>query len=400
MLIHYKVDPNRTSNASDSAPMLVIADPELALGLLELGANPNHCNHAGDTALLLATRDATTSTWEWDGNPEHGQHVIHMDPHERGRIVSALLSRGADANVQNKVGIRPLMQVSANDAESIDRLIEQGGGINLEDQSALSPYRLHDAQTHQEIYVKIGPVTWAALHRNDYLGAAWLARSSQLGPEDCGAVYFAAKTGAAKTLTALLDSKAETRLAEEATQRTPLMAAAEKGEVATVRILLDRHAAQVDESTPMKPLSPGAIAYAAMQGRIVAATGGETALMFAAQANSRQVVEELIRHGASVNRRDHTGASALTYARGFRATDVERVLLVNGAKESSTSPPIAPGGGTFCENAARWAQLIAVQAPMSSKVATPLASKPVRVTARCGGSFSSPSLFRSTPSPM
>jgi ankyrin repeat protein len=118
------------------------------------------------------------------------------------------------------------------------------------------------------------------------------------------------------------------------------MAAATQGQLASVRILLDRGVAKVDEATPRTWLAPKDVAANMLYyGVFVASVGGETALMQAAREAHVEIVSELLRHGADVNRKNASGQSALGYARtgrshvGDRAAQTERLLLEHGARE-------------------------------------------------------------------
>ena len=95
----------------------------------------------------------------------------------------------------------------------------------------------------------------------------------------------------------------------EVTGRTPLMQAAEAGEVATVRSLLD-----------------GGADIGAADSR------GWTALMYAAWAGRGDVVKLLLAKGAPVDRRDSFGATPLLRASGNGHPETATILLGAGAE--------------------------------------------------------------------
>jgi ankyrin repeat protein len=138
------------------------------------------------------------------------------------------------------------------------------------------------------------------LQYNDYLANALLEQRASIAPADCGAVYFAAMTGATATLKTLLDRHAEVPLTSRdgILSQTPLQAAARAAQTGTAIMLVERGAANIEEAMPKKPLSAQEIFYFAQYGHVVLATGGETPLIIAKQTDHLDTVEQLIKHGA------------------------------------------------------------------------------------------------------
>jgi ankyrin repeat protein len=91
---------------------------------------------------------------------------------------------------------------------------------------------------------------------------------------------------------------------------TPLISAARAGQQDSVRLLLDRKVAKVNESTSARVAMLGNGHGPSVPGIV----GGQTALMAAAQANRAAVVSELLARGASLSKKDHQGRTALDYA--------------------------------------------------------------------------------------
>jgi len=328
LLIEHHVDPNQTpaGRANYSALILLLGEPSLAMALLDLGADPNWHDSEGNTPLHLVTRTMRSA------------QALALDPQDRARLVAALLAHGADPNALNAFGATPLRQLSADETPSIELLFKAGAQLRLQEKDLL--YRAFDPSTKNSTELKFGPVVWATLQGNDALASGVLARQDRLDADDCAAVYFAARSGAPGTLTALLDRGAETHLVSTDTGLTPLMAAATQGQLASVRILLDRGVAKVDEATSRTWLAPKDVAANMFYyGVFVTSVGGETALMQAAREAHVEIVSELLRHGADVNRKNASGQSALGYARtgrshvGDRAAQTERLLLEHGARE-------------------------------------------------------------------
>lgn len=316
LLIRYKVDPNRTINRTNTPLLLLIQDPEFVKALLDLGADPNFVNGEGDTALLLATRVSNRSGGRVDDHlARPGERGF--GPAVRAEVVGLLLQYGADPNARTPRGVTALMQTTDEDARTIELLIAKGATIN--DDVALSEFRGRQAP--------VGEISWALINGNDALAAALLARVGMPGAADCGALYYAAQTGSTRTLSALLDLKIDPGATAAFPGMTPLMQAATRGEAGSIKILLERHAAAVDEATPSRVGAPPlkGSAFFPMAGNV-------TALMMAAASNRREATKELIRHGARLDLRDDFGKTALTYALEANARDTADLLYQSGAR--------------------------------------------------------------------
>lgn len=318
LFIKYKVNPNLVGAGGYSALMLVMHDQELMKGLLELGANTNQQNSEGETPLLVATRlPGQVLRRDNDTHPAN-EIAPGIEPEMRRKSVALLLQYGADPRIANKAGDTPLMQTTADDAASVELLAAKGGTINL------PRYAFYNADG-----TMTGPVSAALAHDNDTLAAILLAREPKIAPEDCGAIYYAAQTGARRTLAALLDRKADVYAAEAPEGKTPLHAAASAGQLGTVTLLLDRGAAKIDESTPF------AVKYYYSGGHpslpVPGPSGRTTALMLAVAGGHAAVVAELITRGADINRMDYTGTTALGHAKRANE-DIIALLKAHGAR--------------------------------------------------------------------
>ena len=97
---------------------------------------------------------------------------------------------------------------------------------------------------------------------------------------------------------------------------TPLMEAARRGNLATVRALLSKNA------------NPNARE----------SNGGQTALMWALSERQSAVVEVLIKHGADVQAGSKTGFTPLMFAAQQGDEDSARILLRAGAKPNDAQP--------------------------------------------------------------
>ena len=325
LLIRHRADPNRTpSGRNESALTTVLANPALAMAMLDLGADVAWRDAQGRTAL-----HRISSTRRQDP-------TIDLEPGDRARLAAALLARGADPNAQDRQGHTPLMFLTADQEQTMDVLLQAGGTVHIGDGDWHS-WRT-DPTTGRRVPMSRGTTTWLLLEGDDPLAEALLRRAGKLDEEDCGAVYHAAAFGAERTLAALLDLKAPTELVSENSGLTPLMAAAASGQAGTIRILLDRHAARVEDTSRVERLSVREIAQLAANGIFVTAQGGQTALLLAVGGGRAQAVDELLRHGADPNHADASGVRPLRIARsmeqsGRAGPEISAMLLSHGARE-------------------------------------------------------------------
>jgi ankyrin repeat protein len=311
LLIRYRVDPNRAKGVN-SPLMIVMHDHELMKALLDVGANPNHRGGDEGTALHLALRVPTQITKRPDDARSVSQLAPGLDPAVRRKSVALLLQYGADPTLRDRAGNTPLMLVQREDVDIMQMLMARGSGT-VPGADAAKYYRQYDAP--------VGPVSWALLQRNDTLALALIARDGVSPTSDCGAIYYAARTGSVKTLAALLERKAGDTAARDERGATPLIAAASRGYDTAAKMLLDRGVANVNETTPVR-----------VDPKTSVATGGQTALMAAAAQGHKEVVEELIRRGADVHRVDALGQTAWIYAVRAGALDIVMILERNGAR--------------------------------------------------------------------
>jgi ankyrin repeat protein len=315
LIIRYKADPNRTTGVQPPL-MNVMHVPDLMEGLLANGANPNVHNTLGETSLHMAVQAPREVRKSADDGRSLAEIEPGLDPKMRYEAAALLLRYGADPNARTPSGETPLMLTGPDDAATIALLIARGGKLILDDRT-LSYYRSYNVPIE----------TWALLKRNEAL-ALELLGGKGLGADDCGAVFYAAQTGAARALATLLDRGAKVNVLSDHTRMTPLLIAAASGQMETAGLLLDRGVAGVNDRTPKAMLN--ASGHGGWGPMVI---GGTTALMAAATYNRRQVAEELLRRGADINAMDYAGSTALRHARNAYANDVVDLLLARGAKE-------------------------------------------------------------------
>jgi len=313
LLIHYKVDPNRLVRGTDSPLMKVMHDHELMQGLLELGADTGYRTHEGDFALHRAAHVPEQVTVVPGDTRPLKVAAPALDPAAKAKSVALLLQHGADPNVLDGEGRTPLMLTGPDDTQVVRLLLDRGGYVVLRD-AQLEDFRRNGAP--------VGSISWSLVSYRTALATELTRRTTRVPAEDCGAVFYAAQTGAAPALALLLDRHATTDLESKSFAWTPLMVAAMQGHTAAVRMLLDRRVAKVNEASSLD------IGLAGGHGLPVPALyGRQTALMLAAGAGHTDTVKELLRRGADVARTDAQGQKAADYASEAGHDDIAALLM-------------------------------------------------------------------------
>lgn len=151
-------------------------------------------------------------------------------------------------------------------------------------------------------------------------------------PTDVIRMYTAMRSGDVARVAAILDARPDLvdvreqwtradsfahRLPWTAGGGTPLLRAVERGDVAMVRLLLDRGADPDGSCT---------------------CDGGESPLWVAVAQHETEIVDELLARGADADVRAFEGVSALDVARMRGYDDIAERLLANGATPSTVTP--------------------------------------------------------------
>ena len=281
-LIARKVSPNVVGRDGSTPLIHVIGDFELALLLLDAGADPDvRQTSDGRTALHVA--------------------VTLPDVKTRSDVVELLLRRKANPNIPDASGYTALMYVPSTDLRVMEAIVNAGGKVLVAGT---------DAAYYRQYNVPVGPVTWAIVHGKDELGAMLLLRDKRVADEDCGAIYYAAGSGSIATLRGLFNVNANPRAASGTNGMTPFLFTALRGQVEAMSVLLERKAGNVNEVMPV---------------------GRETALMLAAAQGHVATITFLIDRGADVNARASSNLTALGYAKAGRSEETIRLLLQHGA---------------------------------------------------------------------
>ncbi|KAI1304268.1 Ankyrin repeat and KH domain-containing protein mask [Halotydeus destructor] len=149
-LIEIGCDVNCVDNCSNS-PLLHAVNAGLALNyeliavLLEAGADPNHSNKYGHTALVTVVRRGSEHSLDGllsvQDLIDHGSHLdITSDPSSVGecpvhlsisrgqdRITEALVRAGSDLNIRNQRGFSPLHRVAREGKVDLVKLLIAAG---------------------------------------------------------------------------------------------------------------------------------------------------------------------------------------------------------------------------------------------------------------------------------
>ena len=199
--------------------------------------------------------------------------------HEEADMVSLLLNAGAEANVQNRYGLTPLIQSAiTGNGEIISMLLDAGADAN--------------------------------------------ARTLQGDT----ALMNAAKAGTVDGVRALIEAGADVEAKDTYGFQTPLMWAASANQAEIVRILAENGA---DVNARSAELIFSGIQQGGVQGDFP--NGGLTSLHHAARDNGVETVEVLLALGADPNILDPQGISPLRVAATNENLDIAKILIEGGA---------------------------------------------------------------------
>ena len=301
--------------------------------LIEAGANVNTRTSRGRTLLhnsvshpevvkMLLEADVDLNTAD-----NYEKTAIHMAAQEGSPdTVRLLLERGADANAQDEDGFTPLHTASQRGHVPIMRMLsDHGAALDRVSNSGSSP--LHLATYHRQIdaisyLVKSGaatdvtdhdgktPLHYAASEGHRDVVEVLLKTSADFNAQDSGlrtSIHIAAYERHLEAVKALAEKGADLQILDE-DGWSPLHAAADSVDVAEYLI---NHGAQVNE----------------------AEKNGNTPLILAALwcQESVSVVEALLNHRAAVNQGNERGETALHCAAQNGNEQLTKILLKAGA---------------------------------------------------------------------
>jgi ankyrin repeat protein len=312
--------------------------------LLKAGADPNAADSSGWTPLfwavfaekvtiakLLASNGAYVNAKDMEGRTA----LFWAATSGYSRTVSALLALGADANAVNRFGWTPLMSCSSlGHLETARALVRHGADARVQDGSGKTAFRLAQENNHPDIVamLKSAPAQSKGIGSTGNIepsvrpapastepdrrapatkvksasppSSAPTATTNELNQQ----LLVAAESGSTPDVTNLIRSGAAVNTHDPVYGSTPVIGAAARGHLETLRALLDRGG---------DPNSSD--------------SAGRTALMEASVGGYSDVVRLLIEKGALVNAKDREGWSPLFWATFSRRTETVRLLLEQGA---------------------------------------------------------------------
>src|ERR1700733_1920146 len=358
----YGVSALTEAATNGDAPLLEV--------LLKAGADANSALPEGDTALMFASRA---------GNPaavkvllDHGAQINATDNwhgetaltwaagENHPDVIRMLIEHGADMNaptrhlewpemkkdpaqVMSKYpsgGLTPLMEAARQNAyQAAEALLQAGANPNLRDPNKLSAMLIAITNVHWDLANLLlehgadpndGSLEEAVEVRNAVILRPASNRPDNLGVMDLINALLAHGAKPDSTLPGPIpDKKALGGGSPVAADATPLFRAAKAGDLAVMRLLIDKGA------DPAHALKDGSIP-------LMAAAGiGDKAFMADADKNDPtederlQAVQLCLDHGADVNAVETTdagGSTALHIAAGKGFDRIVQILIDHGAK--------------------------------------------------------------------
>jgi len=378
-LIRAGADVNAKNNYGASAMQLVaeVADTTILKILLDAGADPDSPNPEGQTALMLVARTGNVEAARLlvragasvDVREQWGQQTALMWATARRHpaMMAFLIDQGADINAVSarrdynshvtaegrakrldSGGLTPLMYaVRENCKACVELLIDEGVNLDLPDPDGFSPLLLAMVNNNWDIARQLIEAG-ADIQQWDMFGQAPLfaavADRTQSGltidgimneTDGLTIVRMLLERGANPNMQ-LFFRPAKARGGPLSRGTTPLIRAANNGDLEVIRLLLEHGAeanlAQADLQTPVSALAGARgnqddmvkalkLLFAAGADPNVRAvphhlqrTRGGTPLHYAVRARNDKLVQALVELGADLDGKDIDGLTALDYA--------------------------------------------------------------------------------------
>ncbi len=288
---------------------------EMVKFLLENGANPNLCdaktqktplsyaitNQRWEIAKYLSKNGADVNLPDVDKN-----YPLHLVGTKNIKLVISMIKNGANLNVQNAEGLTPLMIAAANnDLDYVRLYFTAGADISVRNNANKTAAEIaKDSKNHDVHSFLRSPV-------NDLVVMILLGKDDEVekviskGDFIPNKKYIqgfsllhAAAVFSKETFIKPLLAKGEDLNNVDDFGQTPLMKAAENGNLEIVQLLIENKA-DVNKST-----------LASQRSNRV----GWTALHFAAMSGENKVIKELVNDSAKINATTENGYTALSVA--------------------------------------------------------------------------------------
>jgi ankyrin repeat protein len=241
--------------------------------------------------------------------------------------VNSLLNNGADVNTAQKDGTSSLAwAVYNNNKELVDLLIrsgDDGADIDAANEYGVNPLHLACMNQNPEL---ISTLLKAGANPNN---SKWTGEAP---------LMTCANTGTIDAVKALLDQGADVNSTETTQEQTALMWAAAEKHHQVVKLLVERGAninavsKITPEPEPFMVKTPGSMGQNFPSTlRFREATGGFTALLFAAQQGDLESTKILLDAGADINFATKEEGSALVIATAGSHEELAMYLLERGA---------------------------------------------------------------------
>jgi ankyrin repeat protein len=282
--------------------------------------------------------------------------------------VETLLDRGADVNAKDETGTTALMHSALNaDIGVMKLLLDKGATVNAQNKSGATAmlWALHDPDKVKLLLDSGAKVPDAAVFVAVTIpGASRTVKNladkrANFNANNGGytPLMAAMRSGNAETIRLLIEQGADVRAKTKSGYTALYGAASWPGNAAVVRLLLEKGAdpkVSVEIPGPAAEVFTPAMAAAARgdaaslrrlldAGAEVNIQGGRfarTALLWAATTGSEESVQTLLDKGADINAKDHLGNTPLGWAKRRGETDIVKLLEKAGGK----GPPMTDVG--------------------------------------------------------
>ncbi|KAF0690547.1 Aste57867_18063 [Aphanomyces stellatus] len=342
-LVNQGADPNVVAKGSETALHLAVeqGNSELVATLIQKGANPNLTIKNGSTALHYACARGdmncvqaivSIETCNLDIVEHVGELTALLLAITSGRndIAFELVSHGADPNVAGKGGVTALhMTVQQGNCELAIALIEHGADPNLTIENGSSALHLacemgdlkcakailSSPTRNLDILNNDGMTSLLIAIKNNHIDIALELVSKSANPniaatDGATALHMAANIGNDELVTALVKHGANPNHLLK-NGNTALHVACKQGDVKCVQAILDSTMSKLDAVNKE----------------------GNTALLVAIKEGHNAIAFTLVNQGADPNVVDEDGATALHAAALKGNSDLVAALLKQGVKE-------------------------------------------------------------------